>query len=243
MLHDAPFFWCDEETLYELDALPRLASWERSDHPTQVALRASLDHAWSMISQRLQAESGPWAMTLHLGLPESVDLTHEHDLDNYAFPLARGLASRTERPVIAVLATKEHGSSSFIGIGRAEPVVLPYDDEVTTTLRTSASTESTAYKQEIADHLEAFPELRDGPVQLRLAFWVGRSRNWLNLWKPTIDALGGILGPSDRPDPWSPDDGRIGLLGLSCHTDAQMGNDVIIAISASTVDDRAWDAD
>ena len=229
--------------VYELDSLPRLASWEQADHPAQVALRSSLDHAWSLTSKQLDAGSGPWAMTLHLGLPESVDLAMDRDLDNYALPLARHLASRTERPLISVLAVKQHGDTSHIGIGVPQPVGLPYDDEVTTTFRTSVSSESTAYKRNIADHIDTFPALRNGPVQLRLAFWVGRRRNWLNLWKPTIDALGGILGTSNRHSIWSPDDGRIGLLGLSCHADDDMGNDVVIALSASTVDDGAWDAD
>ena len=223
-------------------SLPRLASWERADNPAQVALQSSLDHAWLLTSKQLAAGSGPWAMTLHLGLPESVDLAIDRDLDNYALPLARHLASLTGRPLISVLATKQHGDSSHIGIGVPSPVDLPYDDEVTTTFRISVSSESADYKREIASHIDTFPALRNGPVQLRLAFWVGRRRNWLNLWKPTIDALGGILGTSHH-NRWSPNDGRIGLLGLSCHVDDQVGNDVIIALSASTVDDGAWDAD
>lgn len=42
-----------------------------------------------------------------------------------------------------------------------------------------------------------------GPLQLELAFAVGeyapsRVRNWVSLWKPTIDALGRVLGDDAR---------------------------------------------
>jgi hypothetical protein len=45
-----------------------------------------------------------------------------------------------------------------------------------------------------------------------LLFRLSAQRNWVNLWKPAIDALGGILGEGDRP--WHPRDDRIFQLRL-----------------------------
>lgn len=36
------------------------------------------------------------------------------------------------------------------------------------------------------------------PVRMQMSFTVGPGRNWLNLWKPAIDALGKILGHAAR---------------------------------------------
>src|ERR1700722_3831985 len=66
-----------------------------------------------------------------------------------------------------------------------------------------------------------------------LCFTVGPARNWLNLWKPAIDALDQILGHAPAAGPWSPPDGRIVDLGLHCRVNPSMGNDVLIAIAAS----------
>jgi hypothetical protein len=57
----------------------------------------------------------------------------------------------------------------------------------------------------------------------------------LTLWKPTIDALGPILGYTPSAGPWSPLDGRIVDLGLHCRVNPPMGNDVIITIAATSI--------
>jgi hypothetical protein len=53
---------------------------------------------------------------------------------------------------------------------------------------------------------------RNGPIELGIRFGVSPQRNWVTLWKPAIDALGGILGDGDRP--WHPRDDRISVLML-----------------------------
>ena len=45
--------------------------------------------------------------------------------------------------------------------------------------------------------------------------------NYLNLWKPTIDALGPILGSDSSGREWSPDDGRITELGMHVTADSK----------------------
>jgi hypothetical protein len=91
--------------------------------------------------------------------------------------------------------------------------------------------QSIAYKQQLYDQLVHLQPLRPGPVRLDLAFLADARRNWFNLWKPTIDALTPILGPT-RPDPqWHPRDGRIVELGLHLRVPREPGDDVMIAVA------------
>jgi hypothetical protein len=53
-------------------------------------------------------------------------------------------------------------------------------------------------------------------------------------WKPTIDALGQILGSTSPGRSWHPQDGRIVVLGLHCQVDHALGNEVLITIEANT---------
>lgn len=79
--------------------------------------------------------------------------------------------------------------------------------------------------------LSAIWWLPEGPVALELGFVVGQ-RNWFNLWKPTTDALGGLLGRADAHRDWHPEDGQITELGLHCTSDALLRCDVEISITA-----------
>jgi hypothetical protein len=99
-------------------------------------------------------------------------------------------------------------------------------------MTTSASTQSTAYKQQLRDQLAHFQPLSPGPVRMDLAFLVGAHRNWLNLWKPTIDALTPILGHTRLDQEWHPRDGRIVEVGLHLRARPDRGNDVTIGVGA-----------
>ena len=117
-----------------------------------------------------------------------------------------------------------------------EPAIAitdPSGSQYNAHVHTTASGSTTAYKQQIHDQLIGASELPVGPVSLQISFTVGPRRNWLNLWKPTIDALDPILGRT-RPDrSWHPRDGRITELGLHSTVDQELGNDVLLAIAAS----------
>ena len=107
-------------------------------------------------------------------------------------------------------------------------------------LHTTASWDKDAAKQRICSQLEGcVAELGEGPVAPHLAFTVGHGRNWINLWKPTIDSLDLILGRTYPAKPWNPRDGRITELGLHCHVDGNLGNDVLIAIAARRPSDES----
>jgi hypothetical protein len=211
---------------------PQLASWNAADHPDQLRLTAALDHAGELLAPAIAASTGPLALRLDVSLPASVPLLADHDVDNYVYPLASYLVKRTGRSLVSAWYTKQHGKVSFVDI---EPA-MACDDlgnaDYRAEVHTTASGSTAAYKQQIHDQLDGAAELSDGPVTLELAFAVGTSRNWLNLWKPTIDALERLLGRTRHDRAWHLRDGRITELGLHCVVDRTLGNEVVIGIHA-----------
>ncbi len=215
-----------------LAVTPRLASWMRADHPDRVQLEQWLKHAVGVLEPKLVDVVDALALRLDVGIPPGVPLLKAHDVDNYVFPLAMRLIKDTGRQLACVWATKRHAGTSLIGI---EPAVARTDEEPADGwlhVHTTASSSSTAYKQQVHDAVRHAAELPEGPVALELSFTIGPSRNWPNLWKPTIDALGPLLGESARGRPWTPRDGRITELGLHQRIEPAIGNDVLIAIAA-----------
>ena len=147
-------------------------------------------------------------------------------------PAVRHLTKAFGRPFVSVSGTKRHGSRSFFGIGPAH-AADPEDVGPSHMLRTSASSETAAFKQQIADALRGARPVAPGPVALDIVFVVGPARSWINLWKPTIDALSALLGASSPARPWHPQDGRVVRLSLHCSVDPALRNDVDLLIRAS----------
>jgi len=175
-----------------------------------------------------------FALRLDVGLPPAVGLLDQRDLDNYLLPLAARLSRGTAGALACVWGTKQHSASSYVRIEQAVPAPAAPPCECYT-VRTDASSQSPAFKEQIRHQLGAATPLPPGPVRLQLSFTVGPGRNWLNLWKPAIDALGPILGHAPSAGPWAPLDGRIVDLGLHSRVDPAMGNEVLIAIAAQAV--------
>jgi hypothetical protein len=126
----------------QLRVAPRLASWEKADHPDQVRLRAYLDD-----TEELLADSwidGPWALRLDVGLPTGRNLLDMADLDNYAHPLAYRLK---DPGLVSVWCTKKHSEQSFVRIEAAREVQPPSTDVLIA--RTTASASTPAYKEQI----------------------------------------------------------------------------------------------
>ena len=227
---------------------PRLASWDRAGQPAQVRLATYLDDVEEILAAALNAtadDPSPLALRLDVGLAASVPLLAEHDLDNYLLPVARHLAPRIGPQLVTVWGTKRHAPGSWIRLEAARPTVPPETPiapaaqpagECLVEVYTTASAESAAYKQQIHDQVRVRDLLPEGPVHLEVSFTVGPHRNWLNLWKPTIDALDAVLGRT-RPDrSWHPRDGRITELGLHRHHDPTLGHDVAIRLWAAPSD-------
>lgn len=215
---------------------PRLASWNAAGHADQQRLVEYLADAAALLGPSLRAQSAPLALRLDVGLPTSVPLLNEHDLDNYVFPLATYF-DRAGTSFASVWSTKQHREWSFVRACTAIRSAV-VEADFTATVHTTASTTSTAYKRQIHDQLADANELAPGPISLELAFVVGPRRNWLNLWKPTIDALERLLGRTRRDRDWHPREGRITQLGLHCTVDDTLGNEVLIALAASSFTDK-----
>jgi hypothetical protein len=225
-----PMRWyaCPEGDKQQLRVTPRLASWNKADDPDQVRLRAYLDDTEALLAT--SRIDGPWALRLDVGQPTGRDLLDMADLDNYAYPLAYHLR---DPGLVSVWCTKQHHQQSFVRIEAAREISPPSSDVLVA--RTTASASTVGYKEEVLAAVASAAELPPGPVKLELAFVVGPRRNWLNLWKQTIDSLDPLLGRT-RPDrDWHPLDGRIIELGLHRTVDPTAGNKVGVGIVAQAL--------
>ena len=231
----APVFVQPGSTPICLPTPPRLTSWNKSGDPDQLRLSEYLAIADDLLRPHYEHLTGPFALRLDVGLPAHTALLDQRDLDNYLLPLATRVSRSARGDLVCVWGTKQHSAKSFIRIESAIPrtAVPPWGWRHI--IRTNASSESTMFKEQIRDQLGDAKPLPPGPVRMQLSFTVGPSRNWLNLWKPVIDALGKILGHAAGPDSWSPLDGRIVDLGLHCRMEPAMSHDVLIAIAAEPV--------
>ena len=204
---------------------PRLASWNKAGDPDQLRLAEYLDDTADLLMSA-RVNRGPWALVLDVAIPPGRDLLNMADLDNYAYPLAARM--RDER-LVSVWCTKRHGTVSSALVAPAHETIGPPQSYM---VRTTASAQTARYKEQVRSALVDASQLGPGPVQLQIAFVVGARRNWMNLWKPTIDALDPLLGRT-RPDrEWHPNDGRIVDLSLHVHKDPSLGHDVVASIAA-----------
>lgn len=120
----------------------------------------------------------------------------------------------------------------FAGPGR--PAAETAGPGNTYTVRTTASAATTRYKEQIRAAVLDAAAIPAGAVKLQLSFVVAPHRNWLTLWKPTIDALDPLLGRTRVDRDWHPQDGRITDLGLHLAVEASLGHDVLISIAAAS---------
>ena len=96
---------------------------------------------------------------------------------------------------MSVWCTKQHSEKSYVRIEAARETGPPPVDVIVATPTASYGKPGGLYKEQVRTAVADVPELPAGPVRLELAFVVGFTMNYLNLWKPTIDALGPLLGP------------------------------------------------
>ncbi|MFI0366489.1 hypothetical protein ACH35V_01335 [Actinomadura sp. 1N219] len=226
-----PMYSFPEKGQKELGVRPQLASWDAAGSSSQVRLEEFLSEAVKVCDPQFGRLAGLAALRLDVGLPETTPLLDQHDLDNYLFPLVTRL-SRSGRTFVSVWGTKRHSSASHLAVVAAVPAspdtAWPHVFDV----RTTASAGTAAFKEQIDEQLARALPLPDGPLRLHIGFVVGPRRQWPNLWKPTIDALGKVLGRTAPDRPWHPRDGRIVQLGLSTRTDPSLGNNVVLRIHA-----------
>lgn len=206
---------------------PQLFSMDKSDHPSQVRSREFLDDTEDLVAgSRID---GPWTLRLDVGFATDKALLHQSDLDNYVYPLAARL--RDDR-LVSVWCTKQHAEASYVRIAAARETGPPPVEVIVATPTASYAKPGGLFKKQVRTAVAGVPELPSGAVRLELAFVVGFTMNYLNLWKPTIDALGPILGSDSSGREWSPDDGRITELGMHVTADSKSPYGVKIGIAA-----------
>ena len=144
------FFGRPGVTPIALRVQPRLASWMTAGHPDQVRLEAFLADAEELTRPLLHELTDPLALSIDVGLPSHTPLLAAHDLDNYALPLATRLSRQGNRRIVSVWCTKRHNDTSYIAVAEATPSKEPPVATAWHEVRTSASTDTAAYKQQIS---------------------------------------------------------------------------------------------
>lgn len=171
--------------------------------------------------------AGDVVLDLTIGVPAWQPLTRGRRLDNYLLLMASQLG---QRRIPAVFGRKIHGNVSSLRVGpaRYRAADVPPDMQV----RASGQPEAPDWMKQVSDACAAAID-SDEPgteaVLLDLAFAVSSLRSWTNLWKPTIDALGPLLGTDFSKAPWAPRDDRIVEMGLHRISDDSVGDDVDIS--------------
>ncbi len=219
------FYQAPSTPAIALDLTPRLASWDKASHPSQVRLAAFLDHAESRAHQ-LPALRDAFSLDLDVVLPPGVDVFESGDLDNYIYPLAQRLGG--DRLDSAWVAKGRGDGASGLRVDRAIEGPIPKGDDWTVVrVLATGSADTKLWKARIADQVAACAApAPPGPLEMQIGFRVGPRRAWINLWKPTIDALGAILGLVSPVNPFHPQDGRIVRLGLHRTIAPELTHDV-----------------
>jgi len=198
---------------------PLLASWNKNIDPAQMRLQAYLrDLAGSL--GPLPASVPLW-LGMEVDVRESQRLLHHHDLDNYLYPVVIHLGSVRFSLVSGV---KRVGGGSRMTVGVAEP--SKSSDSVQGWSHFACAVVGSTAKPEWKSGLRTAlagsrPSLLPpGPAEVQLVWRCSPARNWASLWKPSVDAMGPVLG---KPRPFHPNDDRITSLTLHLITDHSIG--------------------
>ena len=213
-----------ESSVTTLPVEPLLASWDSSESPSQRRLAEYKATIRALVAERLAAIDGAAGLRLVVGGNRSA----RGDLDNFLTPVADSL--RDPR-IASYAAVRRPGQESIIEIGRAVPAP-PLAEAAWSfaVARTTTSSDREAWKAEVAAGVGVHRcSTGLGPIEMEIGFAVGPHRSWTNLWKPAIDALGGVLGLTDAR-PWHPRDDRIDALALHRAVDPALGNAVELGI-------------
>lgn len=136
------------------------------------------------------------AAELAVGLPASRSLMAQRDLDNYLNPIVNGLGANR---FVAVFGRKLHKEHSTLAVGPTQPVEPGRQPDLVVT--PSGRYDVPGWREQIrvpCRRAFGLDPTGSGPVSLVVAYELTQGRNWTALWKPTIDALGPLLGSDPR---------------------------------------------
>jgi hypothetical protein len=236
-------FEMPDAALGELEVLPRLASWDAGGTAGQRALGDWLAYAQKLAQPTMDKLTGPLALRLDVRTPGGKHPLVHHDLENYLFPLVFHLGADR---FCSVWATKGPDVTPCLHVVAARP--RPVDPrEWSWGYAITASYATARYKQSVRratltditeEHVDptAVSFERGVPLAVEVVLGTGTGRNWSNLWKPTVDGLGAILGVQSPDKPWSPDDDRIVRLALHRTTREELRHTVMFDVNAQVPD-------
>lgn len=206
-----------------LEHRPQVLSWDKAGSPEQARL---VPYREEIASRFASVDSDGLSFRLDCGLGPTSDLELAGDLDNLLVPVIDALGHSR---FVAAWGTKDGGRTSRLAVGppsTIEPSTLASWSHAHARTTTSAGT--SAWKEQVAAQIPTSAPLPSvGAAALVVAFRVGPGRAWHNLWKPTIDTLGAVLGLTGTRR-WHPRDGRITDLGLCVGVVDGLGWDVVI---------------
>ena len=170
---------------------------------------------------------GPLTFRLDVGLRDGVDPLWQRDLDNYLYPVARGLADR----YVSAWATKSPGRRSSVRVAPALERESE-DGEWSSFAVPRGARSDNAWKRSVGAAASGARELPTGPVALEIGFVVGTAARWPGLWKASIDGLETVLGRTYAEPAWNPQDGRIVRLGMHRTVCSGFGSDAAATVWA-----------
>jgi hypothetical protein len=217
--------WAADVVYEEIKLIePQLESWNAKYDPAQIRLQKYLDEIQRELGILPPVET---ELFLHIDIDvrKEEHLLHHHDLDNYLYPVVHRLGAAHFK---FVSATKGVGGVSRIVIGQAKPLAEIAEKEnwhQFTHETGSGSVQKLSWRQQLRDAIKVDPsrQLQPGPVEVNLVWRCSSQRNWTSLWKPTIDAMGPILGEPFPNRPFYPNDDRIVSLALHLNIDDGIG--------------------
>ncbi len=221
--------WKAGEITHRLSGLePRLESWNAQTDPAQIQLQAYLAQVARDLGPLPEPATGLF-LHLDVDVQRPIALLRHYDLENYLTPLVRHLGPQR---FSFVSATKRVGGGSRLVLGVAEPLRTSPDDWLHFSCESAGAAGTRQWKTDLRETLAvANPvQLLPGPVAVQLAWRCTARRNWVQLWKPTGDAMGPVLGEPDSAHPFNPADDRIVSLQLHRCVDDTAGNRIGIGM-------------
>ncbi|WP_129676540.1 hypothetical protein [Candidatus Chloroploca sp. Khr17] len=231
------------ELLCELpDVQPRLASWDAKTSRAQQELQAYLDAVATQVGPYLGDHTDLY-LEMVIDVRARERLHKEYDLENYLYPLINRLGHQRfllarARKYVAVDAPPtvpyDERPRASIRIGRARACTdAPNAGWQHVTVAMGPGSEQPEWKKELQARIASQAKAdhkAQGPFALQLVWGAAPTRNWSNLWKPTGDSLGPLLGTLHKARPYSPNDDRIVDLRLHRNDVAALGNHLHIGL-------------
>jgi hypothetical protein len=167
----------------------------------------------------------PLFLHLQIGVSNADKLLTGCDLENYLFPLF-GTKWLPHRRFALVSAHKRVGALNRLTIGIALPDMPPSNGWCFAMIDAGPGYDKSSWKERVRDELAANSvPLAAGAAEVQIGFRCSPGRNWTNLWKPSGDSMGPILGVV-RSDGFNPCDDRIVDIKLHRFSDRAMRHSV-----------------